>query len=113
MLKTETKNGVIVASFDNVNKFNAVITEPVKEELKGFFQEPHTKLALNLEGIKFVDSSGFGVFLSTMKTANKNSGQFKICNVSDEVYELFKLLQLHNVFTLYNSLDECLASFDN
>jgi hypothetical protein len=25
--------------------------------------------------------------------------------------ELFKLLQLHNVFTLYSSLDECLDSF--
>ncbi|NBC83162.1 MAG: anti-sigma factor antagonist [Bacteroidetes bacterium] len=113
MLRTENINGVIVASFENENKFNAVITEPVKEELKSHFQQPETKLVLNLKGIKFVDSSGFGVFLSTMKTANNNSGQFKICNVSDEVYELFKLLQLHNVFSIHNTLDECIASFEN
>ncbi|MFC2098789.1 hypothetical protein ACFLSP_03480, partial [Bacteroidota bacterium] len=35
-----------------------------------------------------VDSTGFGVFLSIMKTANNNYGFFKICNINAEVMEL-------------------------
>ncbi len=112
MLKTEKINNVIVIKFNNVDRFNALITEPVKEELKSLFNKPDTKLILNLEGIRFIDSSGFGVFLSIMKTANNNHGQFKICNISSEVMELFKLLQLHNVFDLFDNLDDCLKSFD-
>ena len=111
MLKTEKINNVIVVKFNNIDRFNALIVEPVKEQLKSFFNKPDTRLALNLEGVKFIDSSGFGVFLSIMKTANNNHGQFKICNIRTEVMELFKLLQLHNVFELYDNQEECVNSF--
>jgi anti-sigma B factor antagonist len=111
MLKTETSNGIIVVSFDNVNRFNALIAEPVKEQMKSYFVKPNTKLILNMEGIDFVDSTGFGVFLSIMKTANNNYGFFKICNITPGVMELFKLLQLHNVFEIYNTKEDCLKSF--
>jgi anti-sigma B factor antagonist len=111
MLKTETSNGIIVVSFDNVNRFNALIAEPVKEQMKSYFVKPNTKLILNMEGIDFVDSTGFGVFLSIMKTANNNYGFFKICNISPGVMELFKLLQLHNVFEIYNTKEDCIKSF--
>ncbi len=112
MLKTEKINNVIVVKFNNIDRFNALIVEPVKEQLKGFFNKPDTRLALNLEGVKFIDSSGFGVFLSVMKSANNNHGQFKICNIRPEVMELFKLLQLHNVFDLCETQDECVKSFN-
>lgn len=111
MLKTEKINDIIVVRFDKIDRFNALITEPVKEDMKGFYTKPGVKLVLNLDGIKFIDSSGFGVFLSIMKTANNNQGQFKICNISNEVMELFKLLQLHNIFELYETLDDCIKSF--
>jgi anti-sigma B factor antagonist len=111
MLKTETIQDIIVVRFDNVNRFNALIAEPVKEQLKSYFTKPKTKLILNLENIDFVDSTGFGVFLSIMKTANNNYGFFKICSINSEVMELFKLLQLHNVFEIYGSLEDCIESF--
>ena len=111
MLKTETIEDIIVVRFDNVNRFNALIAEPVKEQLKDYFAKPKTKLILNLESINFIDSTGFGVFLSIMKTANNNYGFFKICNINAEVMELFKLLQLHNVFEIYSTLEDCVKSF--
>ena len=111
MLKTETIQDIIVVKFDNTNRFNALIAEPVKEQLKEYFNKPKVKLILNLENIDFVDSTGFGVFLSIMKTANNNYGYFKICNINSEVMELFKLLQLHNVFEIYGSLEDCVDSF--
>ena len=112
MLKTQTIDNINVVSFSNSDRFNSLITEPVKESLLEFFNKSNTKLVLDLEGIKFIDSSGFGVFLSVMKAANNNYGVFKICNVNDDVMELFKLLQLHNVFELYTDQKECIRSFD-
>jgi anti-sigma B factor antagonist len=111
MIKTEKINNIIVVSFNNITRLNALVAEPVKEEIKSLFNKPNTKMILNLEGIQFIDSSGFGVFLSVMKVANNNYGSFKICNVGHEVMELFKLLQLHNVFEIYPNVDDCLKSF--
>ncbi|KPL17335.1 MAG: hypothetical protein AMS23_06415 [Bacteroides sp. SM1_62] len=111
MLKTETIQDIIVVRFENVNRFNALIADSVKEQLKQFYEQPHTKLILNLEDIDFIDSTGFGVFLSIMKTANNSYGFFKLCNIHPDVMELFKLLKLHNVFEIYNTLDDCVSSF--
>ena len=112
MLVTRNIDEIIVVNLKDTNRLNALITEPVKESLLEFFNKPNVNLIFDLKGITFIDSSGFGVFLSAMKAANNNYGQFKICNVDSEVMELFKLLQLHHVFEIYDKLDPCLASFN-
>ncbi len=112
MLKIENINAITVVSFEGINRFNAIITEAVKEEMKALFSAPNTRLVLDLSGIQFIDSSGFGVFLSIMKTANNNYGYFKISNITEEVMDLFKLLQLHNVFEIYNTREDALKSFE-
>lgn len=111
MLETRNVNDVIVVNLKDTNRLNSLITEPVKESLLEFFNKPNVKLVFDLKGISFIDSSGFGVLLSAMKAANNNYGEFKICNTNEELMELFKLLQLHHVFEMYDSLEPCLKSF--
>ena len=111
MLETKNINDILVVSLKETQRLNALIAEPVKVKLLEFFSKPNTNLVFDLQGISFIDSTGFGVFLSTMKAANNNYGQFKICNVNSDVMELFKLLQLHHVFEIYDTLDPCLKSF--
>lgn len=111
MLKTEKINNINVVRFDKIDRFNALITEPIKEEIKSFYNRPGTRLILNLEGIRYIDSSGFGVFLSILKTASHSKGQFKMCCIDPDVMELFKLLQLHNVFEIHETLEDCIKSF--
>ena len=112
MLETKNINDILVLSFKDTQRLNAHIAEPVKEQLLEYFNKANTNLVFDLQGVSFIDSSGFGVFLSAMKAANNNYGQFKICNVDPEVMELFKLLQLHHVFEIYDELDACLESFN-
>jgi anti-sigma B factor antagonist len=112
MLKIQNINDVIVVSFRDVKRFNALISDSVKEEVKALYKTSDTKLILDLTGIDFIDSTGFGAFLSIMKTANNTFGFFKLCNLNEEIMELFKLLQLHNVFEIYKNLDDALRSFE-
>jgi len=111
MIEIKNMDDTLVVSLSDTNRFNSPIAESVKEKLLDLFRKPNVNLAFNLRGITFIDSSGFGVFLSALKAASNNYGQFKICNVSPEVMELFKLLQLHHVFEIYDELDACLESF--
>ena len=112
MLETKMINEVLVVKLKDADRLNAMITEAVKEQLLEYFNKPNTSLVFDLQGISFIDSSGFGVFLSAMKAANNNYGRFKICNVDKDVMELFKLLQLHHVFEIYDELKPCLESFN-
>ena len=111
MLGTRNIDDIIVVNLKETNRFNAPIAEPVKERLIEFYSKPNVNLAFDLKGINYIDSSGFGVFLTALKAASNNYGQFKLCNVNGDVMELFKLLQLHHVFEIYDELGACLESF--
>jgi anti-sigma B factor antagonist len=112
MLEISNMQDVVVVALKDTDRLNDPVTEEVRGALLDLFNKPNMKVVFNLKGVSFIDSSGFGVFLSTLKAANNNYGEFKICNVSDEMMELFKLLQLHHVLEIYDQLDSCLSSFD-
>jgi anti-anti-sigma factor len=61
--------------------------------------QPGIEVIFNLEGIRFIDSSGFGVLLEIAEKAGSNGNTFKLCNVTDEVKELIILLELEGIFT--------------
>ena len=112
MIETKDIDEILVVNLNDTNRFNSLTAETVKESLLEYFTKPNVNLVFNLKGITYIDSSGFGVFLSALKAASNNYGQFKICNVSPEVMELFKLLQLHHVFEIYDGLEACQMSFE-
>jgi anti-sigma B factor antagonist len=111
MLKSETRNGIEILSFENVSKLNILVAQSLKEEIAQYLNKPGKKIILNLEGIEYIDSSGFGALLSILRNAKNNDSTFKICNISPDVMELVKLLQLHNVFEIHDNVDECVNSF--
>jgi len=111
MLKSETKNGVEILSFENVSKLNILIAQSLKEEIAQYLSKSGKNIVLDLQGIDYIDSSGFGALLSILRNAKNNNSTFKICSISPDVMELVKLLQLHNVFEIYDNVDECVKSF--
>ncbi len=111
MIQTQTIDNITVATITETDKVSALITDSLKEEINKVLVNNNTGLIINLENIEYVDSSGFGMFLSIMKTAKNNGGEIKICNVKESVMDLFKLLHLHNVFEIYNSVEEGVNSF--
>jgi len=108
---TELENSIDQVSFDGLEKFNALVADEAREQLKKLFDAPNARVIIDLSGIKYIDSSGFGCFLITMKTARNNYGVLKICNLNSEVKALFKSLQLHTVFELFDDLESCVKSF--
>ena len=113
MLIINKNKDILIASFENnINKFNILISEDVKKELNKHLVTTGTKLILNLNGVEFIDSSGFGSLVSAYKTSKLNNSFFKICNVSDETMELVQITKLDKVFDIYDNLDNCIKSFD-
>ena len=108
---TELENSIEHVVFEGIDKFNALIAEEAREQLTSLFEVPNTRVVIDLTGIKYIDSSGFGCFLTTMKSARNNYGVLKLCNADPEVKALFKTLQLHTIFEIHDTLEECLSSF--
>jgi anti-sigma B factor antagonist len=110
MLKVDNIGNVLVVKFDLENKLNVTVSQKIKIEVTKLVT-PHSKMVINLEGINYIDSTGFGMMLSILRTCKNNHGELKLCNIAPEVMELIKLLQLQTVFDIKGSVDEAVESF--
>ncbi|HEX2968537.1 MAG TPA: STAS domain-containing protein [Bacteroidales bacterium] len=110
MINIEKRDKIDVISF-SVNKIDALITEEIRDSICKVFENSNSKVIIDLSGVHYIDSSGFGCFLSVMKTARNNYGIIKFAQPEPAIMQLFRTLQLHTIFQIYEDLDSCLRSF--
>jgi anti-anti-sigma factor len=110
MIKLEKNDKTDIISF-SVNKINALNIDEIREGIIKAFDNSNAKVIIDLKGVEYIDSSGFGCFLSVMKAARNNYGVLKFANPEPRVSELFETLNLHTIFQIYNDIDTCLISF--
>jgi anti-anti-sigma factor len=110
MINIEKKDKIDIISF-SVVKINALIIDEIRDCILKVFDNSNSKVIIDLKGVEYVDSSGFGCFLSIMKAARNNYGELKFANPEPRVTELFETLHLQTVFQIYSDIETCLRSF--
>lgn len=111
MLNIIKQDGVIIASFANTDRFDIRLSPSVKETLCLIISKPNTKLILDLKDILFIDSTGFGVMLTVVRTSEEKHNAFRICNVSTDVMELVEIMKLDEKLNIYTDVEEAIKSF--
>ena len=110
MINFEKQNQVEIISF-SVSKINALIVDEIRESILKVFENSNMKVIIDLKGVEYVDSSGFGCFLAAMRAARNNYSVLKFANPEPGVNALFEVLNLHTVFQIYPDIDTCMRSF--
>ena len=110
MINIEKRDKIDIVSF-SVNKINALITDEIREEINKLSGTFNSKIIIDLNGVEYIDSSGFSCFLSIMRSVRNNYGIIKFANPDPGVLELFKLLHLNTVFQIFDDIDTCIRSF--
>lgn len=110
MIKVERRGNIEIVSL-GVETLNALVSEEIKNKIKSHLENGISKAIINLSGVKYVDSSGFGCLLSISRNAKNNFTTLKFCCIEPEVMKVLEMLQLHTVFTISGTLEESLASF--
>jgi anti-sigma B factor antagonist len=110
MVNIEKKGNVEIVTF-NVNKINALISDEIRDQIVKVFDNSNAKVVIDLHGVEYIDSSGFGCFLSVLKAARNNYGLLKISSPEPPVKALFETLHLHTIFEIHPDTEECLRSF--
>jgi anti-anti-sigma factor len=109
MINIEKRDKIDIISF-SVNKIDAMITEEIRERINKVFDNSNSKVIIDLKGVEYIDSSGFGCFLSVMRTAKNSYGVIKFVNPEPRIMEFFRTLHLHTVFQICDDLEACIRS---
>lgn len=62
--------------------------------------------AVNMAGIRYMNSSGIGVLITVMTKFKNRSGEVVLINPSDQIKKLLKITKLDTVFSVVASDDE-------
>lgn len=82
-----------------------------KERINGLVQEGKVKIVLDLERMNYIDSSGLGFFIGSLKKLRDAGGDLLLINLNAYIYGIFKLIQLQHIIQTYDSLEEASKHF--
>jgi len=68
------------------------------------------QIVVQLEKVRFIDSSGLGALLSGYKHAAAQGGKLVLTNIQQQVLSMFELTRLNRVFEIYHDVDEALGN---
>lgn len=111
MINIEKRDKIDIVSF-SVNKINALITDEIRDDITRIFDNSNSKVIIDLKGVEYIDSSGFGCFLSVMKAARNNYSVVKFSNPEPNIMVLIQTLHLHTIFQVFDDIDTCIKSFN-
>ena len=81
-----------------------------KAEIKGVIDEGYKDVILDLKGVPWINSTGLGILISGYHSLKAAEGSMKVCNVKERVLSIFYISQLENIFDVYATREEALAS---
>jgi len=61
---------------------------------------------LDLQDITFMNSSGMGALVATLKAVKAAGGQLALCSLSDQVRIIFELSRMDRIFQVYQDRQE-------
>ena len=109
MVNVERRNKIDIVTFA-ADKITALVTDEIRADIGKIFESLNARVVIDLTGVQYIDSSGFGCLLSIMKTARNNYGVLKFANPEPTVMQTLQTLNLHTVFEIYDDLDLCLRT---
>ena len=69
------------------------------------------KVIFDLTELKHINSSGISVFVKTMTKCRINQGDLLIANPNKNIFQLFEITKMNEVFSIHDSNESALNQF--
>ena len=83
----------------------------LNEQLHRLIDDKKNRVVVDLDEVKFINSSGLGMLIGGLTTLRNNGGELKLARASKKIEELLKMTKLSTVFDVHKSVNEAVAAF--
>lgn len=110
---TEQKGDVTVCYFRDAKILDEAIIQSIGQELgQAADQAVAKKLVVNFRNVSFMSSAMIGKIILLNKKCKAADVKLKLCEISPNVMEVFKLMRLHKSLEIYNDEEKAVGSFE-
>jgi anti-sigma B factor antagonist len=90
-------------------RLNMVTATRVREAIQAAVDDHHARIAVNLEGVVFLDSSGLGALIAGMKAAREAGGDVRLVRPAEQVELVLELTNMAGVLRSFDSVQSAYA----
>ena len=90
----------------------ANITQQFEQDMEHLSEET-IKVVFDMNQIRFIDSMGCRVLLTTHKRMQNKGGGLKLCCLTDPVFSIFNLMGFNELFSIFKTREEAVSSFES
>ncbi|HTR46107.1 MAG TPA: STAS domain-containing protein [Verrucomicrobiae bacterium] len=102
-----------VTVVDVRGRFTMIEGEAVHELVLDLIADGRKKILMNFRDVTYLDSSGVGLLVRALYSAQKNGAQLKAVELSPRAAEVLRLVSLHKIFSDFPDEQTALRSFFN
>ncbi len=73
--------------------------------IEGLLEQRRYRILVDLGGVEYISSAGWGIFVSKIQEIRDNSGDIKLVNMVPNVYEIYELLEFEHIIKAFETLD--------
>jgi anti-sigma B factor antagonist len=100
--------GVAVLRLDG--RLNMVSAARLREAVTSTVAKGHTRIAVDLAGVDFMDSSGLGALISGLKTTRQAGGDLRIAAPSEQVKLVLQLTNMERVLLAHERAETAFSA---
>lgn len=102
-LSTHDDQGMRIISVQD-SRIDAAVAIEFKEAMRGQIADAPPHILLDLTAVDFLDSSGLGAIVATMKMLG-GERKLTLAGLTPTVAKVFKLTRMDTIFDLYETVD--------
>ncbi len=92
-------------------RLDASSSKNLKGRVDALVKENRTRLVVDMAGVDFIDSSGLGSLVSSLRVVNRVNGDIKMAALQKQVRSIFELTRLHRIFGIFDDAEAAAKSF--
>lgn len=105
-MKVETHCGVTVIITEE--RLDSLVGPKLRHVVDELTRSKGLHLVIDMGKTLFIDSSGLGGLLSSLKLVMKNEGDIRIARPTPQALTLLRLTRLHRVFEIHDTLESAI-----
>ena len=106
------EKGVHVVEFTDSKILDEANIEQIGDRLFALIRErDQPKMVLDFANVDHLSSAALGKLLRVREEINKRNGQLRLCGIKPQIYEVFTITKLDQIFKIQPDRSEAMASF--
>src|SRR5277367_1422394 len=112
-LEVEDIGEITVVNFIDRKILDEQNIQKIGEDLFSLVDElGRVKILLNFSNVEYLSSAALGKFITLNKKVQAASGKLILCNISDDIQEVFEITKLNRLFKIEKDEQTALQAFN-